>query len=113
MGETNTSEMLRGFVDVIVMSLLEEDGDYIYNLVKKIRERSEGFFCVSNPALLLTMKKLYSLGYVTYENELNERGVNRKRYTLTEKGKKFREEQLPICKEALQKIRSLLGEEEK
>ena len=108
MNDTNTSEMLRGFVDVIVISLLKEGGDYVYNLVKKIRERSDGFFSVTNPALLLTMKKLYSAGFVTYENELNERGVNRKRYTLTEKGKEYGEKQMPICEEALKKIGRLL-----
>ena len=106
----NNSELLRGYVEVIVLKFLKTGGDYIYNIAKKIRERSGGFFTVTNPSLLLTMRKLAEAGCVSYKNELNERGVNRKRYFITEKGSELLEKELPVCRAALSKIDSLLGE---
>ena len=106
----NNSEFLRGYVEVIVLKFLKKGGDYIYNIAKKIRERSGGFFTVTNPSLLLTMRKLAEAGCVSYKNELNERGVNRKRYFITEKGCELLEKELPVCRAALSKIDSLLGD---
>lgn len=107
----NTSEMLRGFTETLTLGLIGPEGDYIYNLVKKIKERSHGFFNISNPSLLLVMKKMLSLKLVSCKNELNERGVNRKRYFLTEEGKRYRDETKSVCIQGAETILSLLKEE--
>lgn len=91
------SEMFRGFTEAITLDFIGLDGDYIYNIVKKIRERSKGFFEISNPSMLLVMKKLLSMGLVFFKNELNERGVNRKRYFLTAQGIQYQNEVKAVC----------------
>ena len=102
------SEMLKGFSEAIVLSTIPEDGDYIYNIVKRIREESHDFFSITNPSVLFIFKRFYESGYVTYKAELNEKGISRKRYFLTEKGKEYRNKCRSLSFAALKEIYGLL-----
>ena len=85
----SSSEFIRGYTEMIILSLLLEEDDYIYNLSNKINERSKGILCITNPSLVISLKKMCDEGKVNTYNKLNEKNVNRKYYSITELGKSF------------------------
>ncbi len=105
------SEMLKGFSEAIILSMIPEDGDYIYSIVKRIREESHNFFSITNPSVLFIIKRFHESGYVTYKAELNEKGIRRKRYFLTDKGQEYRDRCRLLSFDALKEICGLLGGE--
>ena len=84
-----SSEFIRGYTEIILCSLLFAEDDYIYNLVKKITNVSNNMIQITNPSTLMIIKKMILDGKIISYDSLNEKGVNRKFYSLTEKGKKY------------------------
>ena len=84
-----SSEFIRGYTEIILCSLVFAEDDYIYNLVNKITNVSNNMIQITNPSTLMIIKKMILDGKVISYDSLNEKGVNRKFYSLTEKGKKY------------------------
>ena len=59
-----SGDYIKGFTEIIVCSLLSEGDDYIYNLVKRINACGDGAVRITNPSMLMTMKKLTDEGKV-------------------------------------------------
>ena len=59
-----SGEYIKGFTEIIVCSLLSEGDDYIYNLVKRINACGSGAVRITNPSMLMVMKKLTDEGKV-------------------------------------------------
>ena len=89
-------------------SLLYRADDYIYNLVKEINIKTEGIIQITNPSMLIVMKKLMEEGKVKSYDRLNEKGVNRKYYSLTEKGKQYYSENYMFYTDSLNALKILI-----
>ena len=82
-----SGEYIKGFTEIIACSLLSEGDDYIYNMVNRINAR--GGVRITNPSMLMTMKKLTEEGKVRSYPAAGAKGGDRKYYSLTELGREF------------------------
>ena len=105
----SSSEFIRGYTEMIILSMLIKDDDYIYNISNTIAMVSGGMLNITNPSLVIALKKLMDEGKVAAYNKPNERNVNRKYYTITKYGKEYYEKNKNDYLATLDKIRILLG----
>lgn len=68
-----SSEFIRGYTEIIILSNLYKKDDYIY-------------ITITNPSLLIILKKICEEGKVSSFNVLNEKNVNRRFYKITSFG---------------------------
>ena len=81
-------ELLKGHVDTIILSLLNEQDRYGYEIAKTIRHTSEEQFELKEATLYLSLKRLEKKGCVTsYWSDEAAGGGRRKYYALTTEGK--------------------------
>ena len=84
-----SSEFIKGYTEIVVCSLLYERDDYIYSLVKRITECGGGEIRITNPSLLMVMKRLLEKGKIrSYPGE-SRTGMDRRYYSLTEQGREY------------------------
>lgn len=81
-------ELLKGHIDMIILSLLTEKDMYGYELMKKVKEKSVNQFEMKEGTLYLSLKRLEKNGLLSsyWSNGENEK-VKKKYYNLTSSGK--------------------------
>lgn len=86
-------ELLKGYIEIILLSLLQIEPLYGYELVKRIRNISENTFEIKEATLYLALKRLEKNGLsISYWDDSESGGGRRKYYRITEKGLlRFRE----------------------
>ncbi len=103
-----SSEFIRGYTEMIVLSILSKGDSYIYSIANQINELGYGYLKITNPSLVIVLKKMSDEGKVSSFNVLNEKNVNRKFYSITERGKKYYKENITSYLESLNKLNILL-----
>lgn len=82
-------EVLKGYIDSIILSLLYRTDMYGYELIKQVKEESQGSFEIKEGTLYLAFKRLEKNGYAeSYWGESHS-GGRRKYYHLTNSGKAY------------------------
>ena len=84
-----SSEFIKGYTEIVVCALLFRGDDYIYSLVKRITECGGGEIRITNPSLLMVMKKLVGEGKVTTYTRAGKSGVARRYYALSPAGRAY------------------------
>jgi PadR family transcriptional regulator PadR len=88
MGKDYDSDLLRGNTDVMLLFLINSAGKaYGYRLIKEIERRSGGFFHFKEGTVYPALHKLENEGLVKAEWQILPNGLERRYYTITEKGK--------------------------
>ncbi|MFQ6128997.1 MAG: PadR family transcriptional regulator [Thermoplasmata archaeon] len=82
------SELKKGSVQLCLLALLRDERKYGFQIVKELRELSEGFFDLKEGTLYPALRRLEKKGYLLSEWVERERGIPRKYYELTEDGRK-------------------------
>lgn len=77
-------------LQLVVLSLLEEETSHGYQLIKKIEQKSEGFYIPSPGVIYPALTYLEDVGYAV----VSEQGT-RKKYGITPEGKGFLAEHRP------------------
>ena len=108
-----SSEFIKGYTEIIICALLSTGDDYIYNLVKRITERGGGEVQITNPSLLMIMKKMLADGKISTYGGTGKSGVDRKYYTLTPYGRSYYEKLKDDYLNSLSTLRSLISGGEK
>lgn len=81
-------EILRGYIDPIILSILAREDSYGYEIAKEAKRLSDGAFELKEGTLYVAFKRLEKNGYVTsYWQE--GQAARRKYYHLTDKGLAF------------------------
>lgn len=81
-------EKLKGYIDPILLRLLEKGPSYGYEMAKFARERTAGSFELKEATLYLSLKRLEQKGWVvSYWSSEESGGGKRKYYKLTEEGR--------------------------
>lgn len=81
-------DLLRGNLDLILLSILEEGAMYGFEIIKEAQTRTKGYFDFKEGSLYPALHRLTQAGWL--EIELREAGRNgqpRKYYQLTEHGR--------------------------
>ncbi|PIQ47072.1 MAG: PadR family transcriptional regulator [Cytophagales bacterium CG12_big_fil_rev_8_21_14_0_65_40_12] len=80
-------ELLKGILKPIILKLLsEEEKMYGYEIVQKVKEKTEGKLLIKEGSLYPTLHALTTEGYLTTESVIVD-SRTRKYYSLTNKGK--------------------------
>lgn len=86
----NYGEFIRGFTEYIILSILEEQDSYGYQLRKLIYARSNYTFNLTEATLYLSLKRLTKDQMIEpYEWIVSDSGVKRIYYRITPSGIKF------------------------
>lgn len=90
MGEQHiNSDLIRGNIDTIILSVLIHEDNYGYNIIKEIFLKSEKTFELKEPTLYSSLRRLESQKLVeSYWGEQTQ-GGRRKYYRITESGKEI------------------------
>lgn len=82
-------EMLKGMIDLLILSVLNEKDNYGYEISKAIKERTEGAFEIQEATLYLSLKRLEKQNAIAGYWGNESHGGRRKYYTITDDGKEL------------------------
>ena len=81
----DSTQLLKGVLDIAILAALNEGDDYGYALVTKLREA--GFEHVGEASVYGTLRRLTGDQAVSSYSQPSASGPNRKYYTLTDQGR--------------------------
>ncbi|WP_110926882.1 PadR family transcriptional regulator [Bacillus massiliglaciei] len=79
-------EMLKGTIDLLILSTLSAADNYGYEISKEIKERTDGMFEIQEATLYLALKRLEKQGFIEAYWGKESQGSKRKYYHVTEIG---------------------------
>lgn len=86
-------ELLKGSTEILILSLLNQEPMYGYQMIKEAENKSEGVFQFKEGTLYPLLHSLEANGFLeSYWSEI--RGRKRKYYRITAIGKKHMEKKL-------------------
>lgn len=85
---TNSGEYVRGFTNYIILSILAKFDSYGYEMTKIIETVSEQNIQLNEATLYTALKKMLQDELITSYLSKNKKGMNRRYYQITPKGKK-------------------------
>src|SRR5690242_21943072 len=80
-----TSQLLKGVLDLAVLAVLEEDDGYGYDIVRRLREA--GLDEVGDASVYGTLRRLFQAGALSSYVVPSEEGPHRKYYGLNAAGR--------------------------
>lgn len=84
-----SSDSIRGYNDVIILSLLMKKDSYGYEISKEIREKSQGVYAMKETTLYSTFTRLEKNQLIeSYPGEVTH-GKKRTYYRMTPAGREF------------------------
>lgn len=81
----DTSQLLKGTLDMAVLAVLGDDDGYGYDIVRRLRDA--GMPEVGDASVYGTLRRLYASGDLTSYVEPSEEGPNRKYYAVNDRGR--------------------------
>jgi DNA-binding PadR family transcriptional regulator len=96
--------LAQGDLKLLALALIAEQPRHGYELIKLIEEKTSGFYSPSPGVVYPTLTFLEEAGYVTAESE----GA-KKRYTITDEGRAYLEENRDIANMVLERL-AVIGE---
>jgi PadR family transcriptional regulator, regulatory protein PadR len=80
----DTSQMLKGVIDVAVLAVVADEDGYGYDVIRRLR--SAGLDEVGDASVYGTLRRLYAAGALTSYVVPSDEGPHRKYYGITEHG---------------------------
>lgn len=81
----DTSQLLKGVLDLAVLAVLDKDDGYGYEVVRALR--AAGLSEVGDASVYGTLRRLYGAGLLTSYVVPSEEGPHRKYYAINEPGR--------------------------
>ena len=85
--DSDTSDLLRGTLTTLVLSVLAREALYGYEIAKEIRDRTDGLLHLKEGSLYPALHSMERDGLLSAKWVDAERGPRRKYYHLTRKGR--------------------------
>lgn len=82
------TELLKGSTEMIILSLLEEQDMYGYEITERVNKTSDGYFQFKEGTLYPALKRMEVKGLLEGYWKASKEGPKRKYYRLTSFGKK-------------------------
>lgn len=83
------SDLIRGHIDTIILSVLHEGDRYGYDILGEIERKSGGTYVLKQPTLYSCLKRLETQGFIYKYWGTETNGGRRTYYSLTEMGKEL------------------------
>ena len=101
-----SKELLKGSTDMLVLTLIEKEPMYGYQMIKELSKKSENIFNLQEGTLYPILHTLEEKNYIS--SYWDETGAKRRKYyAITEKGKKKlkdKEEEWKIFSNGINKV---------
>ena len=81
-----SADAIRGYIDLIVLTLLHDQPSYAYALAKTITEISAGEYTIKQTTLYSALKRLEAAGLTSSYASVSASGKPRTYYRLTDAG---------------------------
>lgn len=81
----DTTQLLKGVLDLAVLAVLRDDDGYGYDILRRLREA--GLSDVGDASVYGTLRRLFDGGYLNSYVMPSEEGPNRKYYGLNRAGR--------------------------
>lgn len=108
----NSSDILRGYTDTIILAQLAAGDSYGYNISKNVQEITRGELQLKEATLYTTFRRLESAGMIeSYWGDENS-GARRRYYRLTKAGSDLYQENQEDWRKYRAVISQLFGMEE-
>src|SRR3954463_1340997 len=104
-----TSQLLKGVLDLAVLAVLEEDDGYGYDIVRRLREA--GLDEVGDASVYGTLRRLFQAGALSSYVVPSEEGPHRKYYALNARGRDSLERMTKSWREFADTLDRLTGNE--
>ncbi|MBQ9321210.1 MAG: helix-turn-helix transcriptional regulator [Eubacterium sp.] len=108
----NSSDILRGYTDTIILAQLAAEDTYGYNISKTIQEITSGALSLKEGTLYTTFRRLEQAGMIESYWGDEMAGARRRYYHLTEQGKSLLEENRQDWKHYTKMLARILDREE-
>ena len=82
-----SSDIIRGYNDTIILSLLLEEPSYGYEVSRTIRQRTDSQYVIKETTLYSAFNRLESNGFIQSFSGTESQGKPRTYYRITEAGK--------------------------
>ena len=109
----NSSDILRGYTDTIILAQLAREDSYGYVISKNVQEITRGELQLKEATLYTTFRRLESAGVIESYWGNENAGARRRYYHLTEAGRRLYEENQADWRKYRAIISQLIGMEEK
>ncbi|NLW52976.1 MAG: helix-turn-helix transcriptional regulator [Tissierellia bacterium] len=84
-----SSDVIRGFSDLMILYILQEEPSYGYEISKRIRALSDEQFVMKETTLYSAFKRLENNGYIESFEGSETSGKKRTYYRINEKGRAY------------------------
>lgn len=108
----NSSDILRGYTDTIILSQLSREDSYGYVISKAVQEITDGELQLKEATLYTTFRRLEGVGVIESYWGNENAGARRRYYHLTESGRALLEENKKDWRKYSAIIAQLLGMED-
>ncbi len=102
----DTTQLLKGVLDVAVLAVVEAEDGYGYDVVRRLR--AGGLEDVGDASVYGTLRRLYAAGALTSYVVPSDEGPHRKYYGMTPQGRELLAEQRRSWTEFSQTLTRLL-----
>ena len=102
-----SSDIIRGYNDIMILYLLEQNPSYGYEISKNIKSLTNEKYIIKETTLYSAFTRLESNGYVTSYQQNASNGKKRTYYSITDEGKAYYEskcEEWDLIKEVVEKF---------
>jgi PadR family transcriptional regulator PadR len=84
-----SSDVIRGYNDLIILSLLTDQPSYGYDISRQIRTISEERYIIKETTLYSAFNRLEKQAYIESYSAVGKHGRQRTYYRITEKGRAY------------------------
>jgi PadR family transcriptional regulator PadR len=105
------NEMIKGYIDAIVLSVLHREDAYGYEISKFVHEETAGKFELKEGTLYPALKRMEANGYIEGYWDDRDTGPRRRYYRITKDGRKKLEEHKNSWMDNIRIINLFLGGE--
>ncbi|MBQ9008426.1 MAG: helix-turn-helix transcriptional regulator [Clostridia bacterium] len=108
----NPSDILRGYMDTIILSQLDDEDGYGYSISRQIAEKTDGLVELKEGTLYNSFRRLESLGLIESYWGNEQEGARRRYYHLTDTGRHLLQENIRDIKKYNMMIDRIFSKEE-
>lgn len=80
-------EVLKGSVDILLLSAIAEHDTYGYEIIQKLKKESDDWYHMSQGTLYPALRRLEQKGYIESYWDESDTGMKRKFYRITKDGR--------------------------
>ena len=102
----DTTQLLKGVLDVAVLAVIKDDDGYGYDIVRRLREA--GLSEVGDASVYGTLRRLYAAGVLSTYVVPSEGGPHRKYYSINDEGRSMLSDQRVSWSQFVTTMSSLL-----